>query len=78
MISCFAAFSRLVVLIPVSLGAESIEGMQSPRSACSVLDGQAWPACGDVADLLHLYAAAWEESCVLWRRRCLAWPHQAL
>ena len=46
--------------------AESIGGMQSPRSAGSVLDGQAWPACGSVAEVLLLYAAAWEHSCVLW------------
>ena len=52
---------------------ESLEGMRSPRSPSSLLDGHTWPACGDAADLLHLFAAAWEESCVLWRRRAAAW-----
>ncbi|KAK9837231.1 hypothetical protein WJX81_000217 [Elliptochloris bilobata] len=36
----------------VYFDAESIEGMQSPRSACSLQDNQAWPACGDAAELV--------------------------
>ena len=49
---------------------ESLEGMRSPRSPSSC---HTWPVCGEAAELLDLFAAAWEESCVLWRRRAAAW-----
>ncbi len=63
----------LLTLLRTIAGEGSVEGMQSPRSACSALDAGAWPTCGDAAELLHLYASAWEQSCVLWRRRAAAW-----